>query len=166
MREVREPAGVRRGGEVERPDPRERVEQPAPQPVGAHRDPDVAPASPVTATSASFRATLRAVELDGARLPAGAFVIAMIGAANRDPARFAEPARFDVARDPNPHLAFGHGIHFCLGAALSRLEASIALDALLGRFAELELVAPDWTPRASFHVHGPAALPVRFLRAG
>lgn len=88
----------------------------------------------------------------------------MIGAANHDPGRFAEPARFDVARAPNPHLAFGHGIHFCLGAPLSRLEAGIALDELLARFAQLELASPDWPPRASFHVHGPAALPVRFRR--
>jgi cytochrome P450 len=119
-----------------------------------------------TPVQAMFRATRCAVELDGARIPAGAFVIAMIGAANRDPGRFAEPARFDVARAPNPHLAFGHGIHFCLGAPLSRLEAGIALAELLGRFAQLELASPDWPPRGSFHVHGPAALPVRFRRAG
>lgn len=118
-----------------------------------------------TPVQAMFRATRCAVELDGTRIPAGAFVIAMIGAANRDPARFAEPARFDVARAPNPHLAFGHGIHFCLGAPLSRLEATIALDELLARFAQLELASPDWPPRASFHVHGPAALPVRVHRA-
>jgi cytochrome P450 len=120
---------------------------------------------PYPPIQAMFRATRCAVELDGTRIPAGAFVIAMIGSANRDPARFAEPARFDAARDPNPHIAFGHGLHFCLGAPLSRLEASIALDELLRRFDRLELGSPDWPPRASFHVHGPAALPVRFRRA-
>ena len=115
---------------------------------------------------AMFRATRCPVELDGTRLPAGAFVVAMIGAANHDPRRFAAPAQFDVARDPNPHIAFGHGIHFCIGAPLSRLEAGIALGELLGRFAAFELASPDWPPRASFHVHGPAALPLRFRRAG
>jgi cytochrome P450 len=114
---------------------------------------------------AMFRATAREVELDGTRIPAGKFVIAMIGAANRDPRRFAEPARFDVTREPKPHLAFGHGIHFCLGAPLSRLEAGIALGELLRRFADIELAAPDWQPRASFHVHGPVSLPLRVVRA-
>lgn len=113
---------------------------------------------------AMFRATVRPVELDGTQLPAGAFVLAMIGAANRDPARFGDPARFDAARHPNPHIAFGHGPHFCLGAALSRLEAEVALDELLRRFAAFE-VATDWPPRGSFHVHGPAALRVAFRRA-
>ncbi len=113
---------------------------------------------------AMFRATRRAIDLDGASVPAGAFVVCSIGAANRDPARFAEPDRFDAARDPNPHVAFGHGIHFCLGAPLSRLEARVALGDLLARFASFE-VARDWRPRAAFHVLGPASLPVRFTRA-
>ena len=86
-----------------------------------------------------------------------------IGSANRDPAAFAEPERFDVARTPNPHLAFGHGVHFCLGAALSRLEARVALGELLGRLEGLARAddAP-WTPRAALHVHGPTRLPLRF----
>lgn len=66
------------------------------------------------------------VEMHGQTIPAGKLVLPVIGSANRDPGHFADPARFDVGRDPNPHLAFGHGIHFCLGAALSRLEARIA----------------------------------------
>ena len=118
-----------------------------------------------TPVQAMFRATRCEVELDGARIPAERFVLAMIGSANRDPRRFAEPSRFDVARAPNPHLAFGHGIHFCLGAALSRLEASVALGELLRRFARFELASPDWQPRASFHVHGPTRLPLRVERA-
>jgi cytochrome P450 len=115
---------------------------------------------------AMFRATAREVELDGTRIPAGKFVIAMIGSANRDPRRFAEPSRFDIARAPNPHIAFGHGIHFCLGAPLSRLEASIALGELLMLIEHVELVSPEWPPRNSFSVLGPAALPLRFRRAG
>jgi cytochrome P450 len=90
------------------------------------------------------------------------FVLASIGAANRDPAQFREPDAFDITRTPNPHVAFGHGIHFCLGAPLSRLEARIALSDLLSRFARFELAAPSWPPRAAFHVHGPASLPLRF----
>jgi cytochrome P450 len=118
-----------------------------------------------TPVQAMFRATARETELDGTRIPAGKFVIAMIGSANRDPRRFAEPARFDIARDPKPHIAFGHGIHFCLGAPLSRLEASIALGELLTLIESFELVSPDWPPRNSFTVLGPAALPLRFHRA-
>jgi cytochrome P450 len=113
-----------------------------------------------TPVQAMFRATRGAVELAGVRIPPGRMVIACIGAANRDPAVFADPDRFDLARDPNPHLAFGHGIHFCLGAPLSRLEARIALTDLLARFPHFELDR-DWKPRGSFHVHGPAALAIR-----
>jgi len=117
-----------------------------------------------TPVQAMFRATTREVELEGTKIPAGKFVVAMIGSANRDPRKFADPARFDVTREPNPHVAFGHGIHFCLGAPLSRLEASIALGELLGRFTHFELASPDWPPRTSFHVHGPAELRLRCQR--
>src|SRR6266542_287801 len=80
-----------------------------------------------------FRATRRDVELHGEVIPAGKLVLAMIGSANRDPQQFRDADRFDIRRDPNPHLAFGHGIHFCLGASLSRLEARIALADVLER---------------------------------
>ncbi|HEX6747265.1 MAG TPA: cytochrome P450 [Longimicrobium sp.] len=116
--------------------------------------------SPVQAV---FRRAKREVELGGRAIPAGALVLAWIGAANRDPARFAEPARFDVARDPNPHVAFGHGIHFCMGAALARIEGRVALAHLLDRLGEIEITAgDDWEPREGFHVHGPSSLPIRF----
>src|SRR5262249_28717334 len=75
---------------------------------------------------AMLRATVRDVELGGARIPAGQLVVAVVGSANRDPVRFPDADRFDPARDPNPHIAFGHGIHFCIGASLSRLEGRIA----------------------------------------
>ncbi len=113
-----------------------------------------------TPVQAMFRATRTDVELAGVHIPAGRMVIACIGAANRDPAVFADPDRFDVARAPNPHIAFGHGIHYCLGAALSRLEAKVALPDLLERFPRFAL-DDDWRPRGSFHVHGPAALRLR-----
>jgi cytochrome P450 len=112
---------------------------------------------------AMFRTPTRDVELGGRAVPAGAFVLTMIGSANRDPARFAEPDRFDVGRDPNPHVAFGHGIHFCLGAPLSRLEARIALADFLARVRDFEPASDGpWRPRSSFHVHGPTSLPLRF----
>ena len=103
------------------------------------------------------------VVLHGRTMRPGELVLAMVGSANRDANQFADADRFDITRDPNPHLAFGHGIHFCLGAALSRLEARIALTDLLGRLDGLELATTDpWPPRAALHVHGPARLPVRF----
>jgi cytochrome P450 len=110
-----------------------------------------------------FRATKCDVEMHGQKIPAGKLVLPIIGAANRDPRQFPAPHRFDIARDPNPHIAFGHGIHFCLGAPLSRLEARIALPDLLGRLKNLELASTEpWEPRSALHVHGPARLPVRF----
>jgi cytochrome P450 len=113
---------------------------------------------------AMFRQTRRDVEVDGRTIPSGKLVLAMIGAANRDPAQFPDPDRFDVARDPNPHVAFGHGVHFCLGAALSRLEGRIALGDVLSRLGDLEVAGP-WEPRKAFHVHGPTRLPIRFRPA-
>jgi cytochrome P450 len=110
-----------------------------------------------------YRIARRDVELRGTAIPAGSMVLAVIGAANRDPASFPDPGRFDVTRDPNPHLAFGHGPHFCLGAALARLEARVALADVFRRvdMIELESAAP-WTPRPGLHVHGPSRLPIRF----
>jgi cytochrome P450 len=116
--------------------------------------------SPVQAL---FRKTTREVSLHGQTIPAGSFVMPMIGSANRDPKHFAEPDRFNIARDPNPHLAFGHGPHFCLGAPLARLEARIALDDLLSRLTDVRLASDEpWPPREAFHVHGPTRLPIRF----
>jgi cytochrome P450 len=118
--------------------------------------------SPVQTT---FRRTRHALKLEGQTLPAGALVLAVIGSANRDPRAFPDPERFDIARQPNAHLAFGHGIHFCLGAVLARIEARVALSDLLWGVSALERteVGP-WQPRRAFHVHGPASLRVRFGR--
>ncbi len=113
-----------------------------------------------------FRVTTRDAELRGQRIPAGSLVMPMIGSANRDAAQFADPDRFDVARDPNPHVAFGHGIHFCVGAPLARLEARVALPVLIERLPGLALASAEpWEPRQAFHVHGPARLRVRFEAA-
>ena len=78
-------------------------------------------------------------EVGGVRIPAGQLVMPWLTAANRDERVFAEPNRFDIHRKPNPHLTFGHGIHFCLGAPLARLEARVALRMLLQRFRDLEV---------------------------
>lgn len=108
------------------------------------------------------RAPTREITLGGSTIPAGKRVLAMMGSANRDPSHFPEPNRFDIARSPNPHLAFGHGIHFCLGAALARLEGRVVLADLLGRTERIEVVDQEWEPRAALHVLGPARLPIRF----
>ena len=89
-----------------------------------------------------FRVAAREVELGGQTIPEDAWIVAWIGSANRDGAQFPDPDRFDMARTPNRHVAFGHGIHFCIGAPLARLEARIALGALLERTRDLR-VAPD-----------------------
>lgn len=110
-----------------------------------------------------FRLVKKDVEIHGHLIPAETVVLAMIGSANHDPKLFAEPERFDVARDPNPHLAFGHGPHFCMGAPLARLEGRIALGDLLDRVKRIELASDDpWEPRKGLHVHGPTRLPIRF----
>ncbi|MFJ5534656.1 cytochrome P450 [Streptomyces sp. NPDC093261] len=85
------------------------------------------------------RRTTRPLVLGGQEIPVDSLVMAHLGTANRDPARFAEPNVFDATRSPNPHLTFGHGIHFCFGAPLARLEARIALNLLLERFRTLDV---------------------------
>jgi cytochrome P450 len=109
------------------------------------------------------RATPREVTLRGQVIPAGKLVLPMIGSANRDPKQFPNANRFDITREPNAHLAFGHGIHSCLGAPLARLEARIALTDLLERLKGLWRASTQlWEPRQALHVHGPSRLPVRF----
>jgi cytochrome P450 len=101
--------------------------------------------------------------MHGQTIPAGKAVLPMLGSANHDPKQFRDPARFDITRNPNPHIAFGHGIHFCLGAALARLESRIALPDLLERLKGLELASDEpWEPRKGLQVHGPTHLPIRF----
>jgi cytochrome P450 len=89
------------------------------------------------------RVALADTEVGGVRIPAGQLVMPWLTAANRDERVFAEPDRFDIHRKPNPHLTFGHGIHFCLGAPLARLEARVALRLLLQRFRDLEVPADE-----------------------
>ena len=92
---------------------------------------------------ATFRFSAEAVEIGGVTIPAHQPVLILLAGANRDPERFAHPDALDVGRSDNHHLAFGHGIHFCLGAPLARLEGQIAFRALLRRFPDLSLAVPD-----------------------
>jgi len=98
------------------------------------------------------QATLRVlhedIELDGQHIEKGSLLLVGIGAANHDPAVFNEPERLDIGRDPNPHLGFGFGAHFCLGAPLARLEAEVAFRALLERYPNMTLEdeAPRYRP--------------------
>lgn len=108
------------------------------------------------------RMTMADVEIGGRQIPKGSIVAAVIGAANRDPAHFADPERLDVARQENRHIAFGFGIHFCLGAPLARIEGQVAIGTLLRRMPALKLVSdtPEW--RESSVLRGLKTLPVTF----
>jgi cytochrome P450 len=97
------------------------------------------------------RMSSEAVTVGGVALPAGTSITLCIGAANRDPAQFDDPERFDIARTPNRHLAFGSGIHMCAGAGLARLEGAIALGRFVQRFPRYELAGvPRRGGRARF----------------
>jgi unspecific monooxygenase len=103
------------------------------------------------------RYALRDVEVAGMGLRQGDRIGLLLGAANRDPLIFADPDRFDPRRAPNPHVAFGGGIHFCVGAPLARLEMRVALNIVLQRLPGLRLTrAPRY--RDAYHFHGLEAL--------
>jgi cytochrome P450 len=107
------------------------------------------------------RVPVEPVELGGRSVPAFEPVIGLLGSANRDPELFSDAERLDLGRRPNQHLAFGRGIHFCLGAPLARLEGQIALGSLVRRFADLRLAGePVW--RDQVVLRGLERLPVAF----
>ncbi|NUT10801.1 MAG: cytochrome P450 [Nonomuraea sp.] len=110
------------------------------------------------------RIALEDRELAGTPVPAGSAVLAPIGAANRDPAAFPDPDRFDPDREPGRHLAFGLGIHFCLGATLARMEGEIALSALATAAPKMECADPAPPYKENVVLRGLAALPVRLRR--
>ncbi|MFD1953107.1 cytochrome P450 [Paenibacillus thailandensis] len=108
-----------------------------------------------------FRLVTKETEISGTKLSPGDRVAVFLGAANRDPAKFERPDVFDITRPSGPHLTFGHGIHFCLGAPLARLETSIALQVLLDRIEAFEIPAAEaLEPLTSFNLLGLRKLPL------
>jgi cytochrome P450 len=108
------------------------------------------------------RTLMRDVEWHGVHVPAGSVMLLLTGSAGRDERQYADPDRFDVERDVGRHLSFGYGTHFCLGAALARLEARVALEEVLARFPRWEV---EWGGAArvtTSTVRGFAKLPIRF----
>ncbi|AVT34248.1 cytochrome P450 [Plantactinospora sp. BC1] len=115
-------------------------------------------------TVALRRFAVTDLTIGGTTIPAGATVLLCLAAANRDPERFADPDALDLERPDNAHLTLGHGIHYCVGAPLARLEAQIAIGAVLRRFPKLALAVDPaelaWRP--SFRTRGLSSLPVTF----
>lgn len=114
------------------------------------------------AETATERYAREDMEIAGVPVPRGALVLLVLAAANRDPAQFTDPDRLDLARTPNRHLAFGQGLHYCLGAPLARLEVGVALPALLRRVPDLRPAVPEqalrW--RGGLVLRGVESLPV------
>jgi cytochrome P450 len=113
---------------------------------------------------ATFRVTTEPVCLDGTKIPSRQQVLVCLGSANRDPGRFSAPDAFDIGRGNPSNLGFGHGIHYCLGAPLARLEARVAFEVLLSRHPRLRLAvarnALAWTHGDGLVLRGLACLPV------
>jgi cytochrome P450 len=109
-----------------------------------------------------WRATTEDTEIGGQPVPGGQVLVALVGAANRDPRQFADPEAYDITRDPNPHLGFGRGAHFCLGAPLARLEGRVTMNILLDRLGDLRTI-PDNPPvfHPAVDMCGARHLPVR-----
>jgi cytochrome P450 len=115
--------------------------------------------SPVHLTA---RSAMEELEVGGVRFERGRLAIVAIGGVNRDPAHFPDPDRLDIERNPNHHIAFSAGAHFCVGSGLARLEAQIAFPELLQRMPNIELADPDPEYRETITLRGLKALPVVF----
>src|SRR6266545_1117759 len=113
--------------------------------------------------TATHRFAAEPVEIGGVRIGPGDLVLVALSGANRDPSRFADPDRLDLGRDSSAQLGFGHGIHYCLGTPLARLQAEIAFGELMARFPAMRLAVPadDLRWRTTTLIHGLEALPVR-----
>jgi cytochrome P450 len=108
-----------------------------------------------------FREALADVQIGGVTIPQGATVVPLLGSANRDERRFEDPDRFDVTRNPQGHVGFGFGKHFCLGASLARLEARVALEALVPELLHLRRSEARLPRIDSFLVRGASRLTLR-----
>lgn len=107
------------------------------------------------------RIALEDVEVAGEVVPKGRVALTLLAAANRDPDQYGNPGNLDIARDPNPHLAFGMGIHHCLGAPLARIEGQVAIARLVERYPGMQLAADDVEYKQNVVLRGMVALPVR-----
>lgn len=114
--------------------------------------------SPIQLTD---RAVLEDCEIGGQRIRSGQLVAVVLSAANRDPERFADPDRLDLGRADNPHLAFGHGNHFCMGSQLAKLEAEIAIGSLVRRFPNLSGDPEACAWQRSIVLRGPLSVPLQ-----
>jgi len=117
---------------------------------------------------ATFRFTKEEIQLDGATIPAGEIVVVSLGSAGRDRAKFHDPDRLDITRQVSGSLAFGHGIHYCIGAQLGKLEIEVGIGRLLARFPDLSLTVEPAELRwkSSTLMHGLVTLPVRLHNPG
>jgi cytochrome P450 len=106
------------------------------------------------------RWTLRPYRAHGIEIPAGSKVLLLNGSANRDPREFADPDRFDVRRTSGRHISFGFGAHFCLGAALARLEGRVALGGTLARFPRWDIDPAELVPVQTSTVRGFSSVPI------
>jgi cytochrome P450 len=117
-------------------------------------------------TQSIARYVTRDVQHHGQTVPAGSAIVFLVGSANRDERQHPDGERFDVRRPASHHLTFGHGIHFCLGAALARLEGRVALEEILKRFPEWEVDAAGAKLASTTTVRGWEKLPVYARRTG
>ncbi|MGH9928942.1 MAG: cytochrome P450, partial [Pyrinomonadaceae bacterium] len=108
------------------------------------------------------RIALTEINMAGKQIKQGDLVCFSFAAANRDPEQFAAPAQLDIERKPNRHLAFGHGLHYCVGAALARLEGQIVINTILSRLPKLRLSTEDLEWNRNFTLRGLKSLPVTF----
>ena len=118
--------------------------------------------SPVQMTS---RHPTESIEIGGKRIETGQEVIIVLGAANHDPAQFSQPDQLDLSRPESRHMAFGLGIHFCLGAPLARLEGEIAFNTLLRRLPDIQLATEEVEQVPGTVFRGLMELPISFAQS-